>query len=90
MEVCDPGNVPEAVSVFGFAFYLQPMMMPLLLEMPKGKVGVKLTSWSARIVVLGIYHLTAIGRELLHTSVPLVHPKKHLEIVCRSKVISLR
>lgn len=60
LEVGDPGSVPEAVSVFGFAFYIQPMMMPLLLEMPKGKVGVKLTSWSARIVVLGIHHLAKL------------------------------
>jgi hypothetical protein len=47
------GNVTQAISIFGFAFYIQPIMMPLLLEMPKGKVGVKLISWSTRIVVLG-------------------------------------
>ncbi|CAK9219067.1 unnamed protein product [Sphagnum troendelagicum] len=46
------GNVTQAISIFGFAFYIQPIMMPLLLEMPKGKVGVKLISWSTRIVVL--------------------------------------
>ena len=88
--------------MFGFAFYIQPMMMPLLLEMPEGKVGVKLTSWSARIVVLGIYHLakltctlskgTAVRRQLLHTTIAYLSctQQKHLEVVCRSEAASLR
>jgi sodium-coupled neutral amino acid transporter 11 len=45
--------VSQAVSVFGFAFYIQPVIMPLLKEMPAGQLGVKLTSYSTRVVVLG-------------------------------------
>jgi len=47
------GLVSQAVSVFGFAFYIQPVIMPLLGEMPEGALGVKLTSYSTRVVVLG-------------------------------------
>jgi hypothetical protein len=47
------GLVSQAVSVFGFAFYIQPVIMPLLEEMPEGRLGVKLTSYSTRVVVLG-------------------------------------
>ncbi|KAJ7298881.1 hypothetical protein O6H91_11G105900 [Diphasiastrum complanatum] len=47
------GSVTQAVSIFGFAFYIQPIMMPLYSEMPSGKVGVKLTSYTVRIVILG-------------------------------------
>lgn len=46
------GLVSQAVSVFGFAFYIQPVIMPLLEEMPEGPLGVKLTSYSTRVVVL--------------------------------------
>ncbi|XP_024515096.1 sodium-coupled neutral amino acid transporter 1 isoform X2 [Selaginella moellendorffii] len=47
------GSITQAISTFGFAFYVQPMMMPFLAEMPAGKVGVKLTSYSVRVVILG-------------------------------------
>ncbi|KAG6555451.1 hypothetical protein Mapa_002681 [Marchantia paleacea] len=46
------GDVTQAVSIFGFAFYVQPIMMPLLAEVPDGIVGVKIISYSMRIVVL--------------------------------------
>ncbi|BBN12683.1 hypothetical protein MPTK1_5g22060 [Marchantia polymorpha subsp. ruderalis] len=46
------GDVTQAVSIFGFAFYVQPIMMPLLVEVPDGIVGVKIVSYSMRIVVL--------------------------------------
>ncbi|EFJ19224.1 hypothetical protein SELMODRAFT_444299 [Selaginella moellendorffii] len=46
-------SITQAISTFGFAFYVQPMMMPFLAEMPAGKVGVKLTSYSVRVVILG-------------------------------------
>lgn len=42
-----------AVSTFGFAFYIQPVLMPMIAEMPRGKVGLKILSWSTRFVVLG-------------------------------------
>jgi solute carrier family 38 (sodium-coupled neutral amino acid transporter), member 11 len=32
-------QLPEAMSVLFFAFYLQPMLLPLLSEMPEGKRG---------------------------------------------------
>jgi amino acid permease len=32
-------QLPEAMSVLFFAFYLQPMLLPLLSEMPEGKQG---------------------------------------------------
>jgi hypothetical protein len=37
----------------GFAFYLQPMLMPLLHEMPAGAVGVRILSIAVDVVVLG-------------------------------------
>lgn len=52
-SVFSAGLVSQAVSVFGFAFYIQPVIMPLLEEMPVGQLGVKLTSYSTRVVVLG-------------------------------------
>lgn len=51
------GSACGAVSVFGFAFFLQPFIMPLLSEMPPGRTGVILTSWAMRITLLG----TALG-----------------------------
>ncbi|KAL2644991.1 hypothetical protein R1flu_012578 [Riccia fluitans] len=46
------GNITQAVTIFGFAFYAQPIMMPFLLEVPDGLVGVKIVSYSTRIVIL--------------------------------------
>ena len=42
-----------AVATFGFTFYIQPMLMPMIAEMPRGQVGIKILSWSVRFVVLG-------------------------------------
>lgn len=47
------GAVCGAVSTFGFAFYIQPVLMPMIAEMPRGKYGVKMLGWSNRFVVLG-------------------------------------
>lgn len=44
----------SCVATFGFAFYCQPFMMPLLAEMPPGRVGVQLTSLSMRTVLYGM------------------------------------
>ncbi|KAL3689246.1 hypothetical protein R1sor_015555 [Riccia sorocarpa] len=56
------GDITQAVTIFGFAFYAQPIMMPFLLEVPEGLVGVKIVSYGMRIVVLinafVIYFLT--------------------------------
>ena len=44
----------EAFAVFGYAFYLQPLLMPLLHEMPPGRIGVELTTKATAIVTLGM------------------------------------
>lgn len=49
----DFSAITGAVSTFGFVFYVQPIMMPLLSEMPATERGVKILSWSTRVVVLG-------------------------------------
>jgi len=49
----DFSSVTGAVSTFGFVFYVQPIMMPLLSEMPATERGVRILSWSTRVVVLG-------------------------------------
>ena len=47
-------DLPEAFSVLGFAFYIQPMIMPLLHEMPAGQQGIELTRRAVYIVVMGV------------------------------------
>lgn len=37
LQVTD--QLPEAFSLLGFAFYLQPLIMPIIREMPEGKAG---------------------------------------------------
>lgn len=34
-----PGALPEAASTFGYAFYVQPCVLPLLRTLPAGEVG---------------------------------------------------
>lgn len=48
------GHLPEAFVVLGFAFYLQPMMMPLLHDMPPGPTGLAITSTAVKIVIIGV------------------------------------
>ncbi|KAK9843248.1 hypothetical protein WJX74_009204 [Apatococcus lobatus] len=45
-------DLPEAFSILGYGFYLQPMMLPLLAEMPAGSLGVKLTNQAMCLVTL--------------------------------------
>ncbi len=47
------GHLPEAFAVLGFAFYMQPMLMPLLKEMPAGPAGAKLTERAVHITLFG-------------------------------------
>jgi hypothetical protein len=47
------GAITNAISVFGFAFYIQPLMMPMLVEMPEGGHGLKMLSYATRVAVLG-------------------------------------
>ncbi|CAL8462502.1 g2035 [Coccomyxa elongata] len=44
-------DLPEAFAVLGFAFYVQPMLMPLLHELPPGPSSVNITCQAVRIVV---------------------------------------
>ena len=48
-------QLPEAFVVLGFAFYLQPMMMPLLHDMPPGPSGLAITSTAVKIVIVGSF-----------------------------------
>lgn len=57
-------SLPEAVAVFSFAFYLHPMLLPLLHEMPSGPFGVTMTCRAAQIatvvVATGVYSIVGI------------------------------
>ena len=46
-------DLPEAFVLLGYAFYVQPMLMPLLHEMPPGQLGVRLMTTAVRYVTLG-------------------------------------
>jgi len=48
------GQIPAAFSVLSFAFYLQPMLLPLLSEMPGGAEGLWIMCKALRVVTLGI------------------------------------
>eukprot|EP00201_Polytomella_parva_P012349 CAMPEP_0175072368 /NCGR_PEP_ID=MMETSP0052_2-20121109/19864_1 /TAXON_ID=51329 ORGANISM="Polytomella parva, Strain SAG 63-3" /NCGR_SAMPLE_ID=MMETSP0052_2 /ASSEMBLY_ACC=CAM_ASM_000194 /LENGTH=605 /DNA_ID=CAMNT_0016339851 /DNA_START=124 /DNA_END=1943 /DNA_ORIENTATION=- len=50
-------HLPEAFAVLGFAFYMQPMLMPLVKEMPPGPEG---SAISERAVHITLY-LVACG-----------------------------
>lgn len=41
------------MSVIGFAFYLQPIAMPMLREMPPGEAGYKILSFCMRVTIMG-------------------------------------
>lgn len=64
----DFSSITGAVSTFGFVFYIQPIMMPLLSEMPATERGVKILSTSTRVVVLDEHALQQVT-----TSVSLHH-----------------
>ncbi|GLC55693.1 hypothetical protein PLESTB_001015400 [Pleodorina starrii] len=57
-------HLPEAFAVLGFAFYMQPMLMPLLKEMPPGPAGTRLTERAVHItlfaVACGVYGTVGI------------------------------
>ncbi len=68
------GDLPEAFAVLGFAFYVQPMLMPLLHELPPGPASVSLTATAVRIVVIGVASLVRLLhdlRQLLQYSLPV-------------------
>lgn len=47
-------ELPEAMAVMGFAFYIAPMLLPLRLEMPSGKAGDRLTIQASVVVIMVI------------------------------------
>lgn len=53
-------HLPEAFSVIGYAFYMQPMMMPMLREMPEGAAGTTVMHSAVRVVLFGVA-LTVYG-----------------------------
>lgn len=68
-------HLPEAFAVIGFAFYMQPMMMPLLQEMPPGRVGTQIMRSAVHWTLYGKSckqqsNFTCIGIALRHC--PLV------------------
>ena len=46
------------MSVIGFAFYLQPIAMPMLREMPPGEIGYKILSFCMRTTIMGALPFT--------------------------------
>ncbi|EFN59745.1 hypothetical protein CHLNCDRAFT_133361 [Chlorella variabilis] len=47
-------ETPEAVSVFSYAFYVHPMLLPLLQELPRGRPGVDLLSRAVAVATVGV------------------------------------
>ena len=50
--------VADAFALIGFSFYLHPLMMPMLSEMPPGPVGVRILSDSVTLVIMGVAFVT--------------------------------
>ena len=74
------GDLPEAFAVLGFAFYVQPMLMPLLHELPPGPASVDLTATAVRIVVIGVASLVCAAPPCLCRGLPLqinAWPEEH-------------
>ena len=46
-------EIAGAISILGFAFYLQPLLMPMLPEMPAGKLGPRILSTASLITIGG-------------------------------------
>jgi solute carrier family 38 (sodium-coupled neutral amino acid transporter), member 11 len=60
------GDAAQAFALLGFSFYLHPLMMPMLAELPAGPAGVRIMSESVTLVVLGfalviISYIAAMG-----------------------------
>ncbi|KDD76732.1 hypothetical protein H632_c124p0 [Helicosporidium sp. ATCC 50920] len=53
-------DVASAFSLFGFAFYLQAIMMPMLSELPPGRTGARITNAASAITVLGVALVTYV------------------------------
>jgi sodium-coupled neutral amino acid transporter 11 len=54
LSIKNSEHIPASIGILSFAFYLQPLLLPLLSEMPPGEVGLKITCQALRIVTMGI------------------------------------
>eukprot|EP00877_Chromochloris_zofingiensis_P007157 jgi/Chrzof1/2695/Cz11g25150.t1 len=63
------GHLPEAFSVVGYAFYMQPMMMPLLAEMPPGATGAVVMQKAVHVTLYGTAFLVYFAMGLLGASI---------------------
>lgn len=55
-------QLPEAFSLLGYAFYLQPLIMPIIREMPEGKSGRQALTAAVHSSLLGECGPAAVGR----------------------------
>jgi hypothetical protein len=46
-------QLPEAFSLLGYAFYLQPLIMPIIREMPEGREGRQVLTSAVHSSLLG-------------------------------------
>lgn len=46
-------NSAHTFALLGFSFYIHPLMMPMLAELPPGRVGLRIMSDSIKLVILG-------------------------------------
>ena len=51
-------HIAEAFSLIGYSFYLHPLMMPMLREMPPGAKGVGIMSDAVTVVIMGVALVT--------------------------------
>lgn len=51
-------DIGNAFALIGFSFYLHPLMMPMLAEMPPGPRGVRILGDSVTLVIMGIAFVT--------------------------------
>lgn len=49
-------QLPEAFSLLGYAFYLQPLIMPIIREMPEGRAGRQALTAAVHTSLLGEQH----------------------------------
>lgn len=51
-------DIGNAFALIGFSFYLHPLMMPMLAEMPPGPHGVRILSDAVTLVIMGVAFVT--------------------------------
>jgi hypothetical protein len=53
-------QLPEAFSLLGYAFYLQPLIMPIIREMPEGREGRQVLTSAVHSSLLGEWWWAAV------------------------------